>query len=385
MRALFGNALRLLSSFGLACTLLLLLALLTWLGTLEQVHSGLFDVQKKYFESFYLVHDFGPVSLPLPGANLVMCLLAVNLIVGGILRLRKSWTKVGVLVIHLGIVMLLIAAFVKNYHSQEGHLTLFEGQSSNAYQSYYRWEIAVARDFGDGQQQEFLAPQEDFMHATGHASVTLKSSELPFELDLSHFMRNCQPKPKGPMFEVSTPVVDRFYLEEHPPRLEAEQNVAGIYATARFPDGTSVDGILWGRDLAPWTVQAGETTWTVDLRHELYPMPFSVELDVFTKEDHPRTNMPAVFSSDVTVTDQTSPRPVKIAMNEPLRDKGLVLYQASWGPSNARPGEPLFSTLSVVQNPADQYPLYACIVIAAGLLIHFTRMLLGYMRREARR
>ena len=385
MRALFGGALRVLSSFGLSCSLLMLLALLTWLGTLEQVHSGLYDVQKKYFESFFLVHDFGPIALPLPGANLVMCVLAANLMIGGILRLRRSWTKVGVLVVHLGIVMLLIAAFVKNYHSQEGHLTLFEGQSSNAYQSYYRWEVAVARDFGDGQIQEFLIHQEDFAHAIGSEPVVLKSSELPFDLELSRFMRNCQPKPKGPMFEVDVPVLDGFFLSNEALRVEAEQNIAGLYATAILADGTRTGGILWGRDIAPWTVQAGETTWTVDLRHELYPMPFSVALDVFTKEDHPRTNMPSLFSSDVTVTDQTAPRPVKIAMNEPLREKGLVLYQASWGPSNARPGEPLFSTLSVVQNPADQYPLYSCIVIAAGLLMHFTRMLLGYMRREARR
>ena len=71
-------------------------------------------------------------------------------------------------------------------------------------------------------------------------------------------------------------------------------------------------------------------------------------------------------------------------MNEPLRDGGLVLYQASWGPSNARPGERLFSTLAVVRNPADHWPLAACLVIAAGLLFHFGRMLVGYVRVEMR-
>ncbi len=37
----------LLSSFGLSCALLILLALLTWLGTLEQANTGLFEVKKK--------------------------------------------------------------------------------------------------------------------------------------------------------------------------------------------------------------------------------------------------------------------------------------------------------------------------------------------------
>jgi len=60
----------------------------------------------------------------------------------------------------------------------------------------------------------------------------------------------------------------------------------------------------------------------------------------------------------------------------------LVLYQASWGPSNAHPGQPLFSTFAVVRNPADQWPLVSCIVIALGLVWHFGRMLARHVRRE---
>ena len=43
-----------------------------------------------------------------------------------------------------------------------------------------------------------------------------------------------------------------------------------------------------------------------------------------------------------------------------------------------------FSTLSVVRNPADQYPLYSCIIIAAGLILHFARKLTRYVRVEAK-
>jgi hypothetical protein len=75
---------------------------------------------------------------------------------------------------------------------------------------------------------------------------------------------------------------------------------------------------------------------------------------------------------------------VKISMNEPLREHGLVLYQASWGPSNAGPKDRLFSTFAVVRNPADVMPLVACIVIAAGMLFHFARKLTRYMKSEVR-
>jgi len=385
VKRFFDPLVKVLSSFGLSCVLLVLLALLTWLGTLEQVHTGLYEVQKKYFESFFLLHRAGPIAIPLPGANLVLCVLAVNLVVGGIVRLRLGRRTAGVLVVHLGIVLLLLSGFVKTYFSDEGHLTLYEGQLSNSYQSYYRWEVSVARRVGHGEVHELLVAEEQFADATGERPVRLTSDELPFDLELAHFMPNCRVLPKGPMFEVDVPVVDGFFLRSSPPSKEAEQNVAGAYAAAVLPDGTRREGILWGLAEGPWTVRADGADWLVDLRRERYPMPFTVALDVFTKEEHPRTSMPSSFSSDVTVIEGSSSRPVKIEMNEPLRDRGLVLYQASWGPSNARPGDPLFSTLSVVRNPADQFPLYACIVIAIGLVLHFSRKLLGYMRLEARR
>lgn len=61
-----------------------------------------------------------------------------------------------------------------------------------------------------------------------------------------------------------------------------------------------------------------------------------------------------------------------------------MLYQASWGPSNAAPGQRLFSTFAVVRNPADHWPLVACLVIAVGFLFHFVRKLWRYIRSEVR-
>ncbi len=101
--------------------------------------------------------------------------------------------------------------------------------------------------------------------------------------------------------------------------------------------------------------------------------------------DHPGIGMPKSFASDVKVVEDGNERALKISMNEPLRAEGLVVYQASWGPSTARPGDPLFSTFAVVRNPADQYPLYSCIVIAIGLVLHFARKLIKHVKVEGQR
>ena len=45
-----------LASFALSITLLSFLMLMTVLGTLEQTHSSLFEVQSRYFESAFVIH-----------------------------------------------------------------------------------------------------------------------------------------------------------------------------------------------------------------------------------------------------------------------------------------------------------------------------------------
>ena len=62
-----------------------------------------------------------------------------------------------------------------------------------------------------------------------------------------------------------------------------------------------------------------------------------------------------------------------------------MLFQASWGPSNARPGDPLFSVFSVVRNPSDKWPEISCWVIAAGMLLAFGQKLFGYVRSQKKK
>ena len=65
--------------------------------------------------------------------------------------------------------------------------------------------------------------------------------------------------------------------------------------------------------------------------------------------------------------------------DEPLRDGGLVLFQASFA---QLPNGQLESTLAVVKNPSDQWPLISCIIIAVGMLMAFVQKLLRYIEAQ---
>ena len=63
-----------LASLKLTVFLLVLSMLLVLLGTLEQVHWGVWHVQKVYFSSWYCLYpmdDTAPLQIPLPGLSLI--------------------------------------------------------------------------------------------------------------------------------------------------------------------------------------------------------------------------------------------------------------------------------------------------------------------------
>ena len=87
-----------LTSFKLATVLLLLLMVLTWLGTLEQIDRGLHATLKEYYfqHTFLVIPELNGRTLPVifPGTYWVSVVLFVNLLLGGIVRARKGWRGV---------------------------------------------------------------------------------------------------------------------------------------------------------------------------------------------------------------------------------------------------------------------------------------------------
>lgn len=386
MRRLLRRMVDLSASNGTACVLFLLLFLLTLLGTLEQTRYGLYEVQNRYFGSMYLVHYFfGVIPVLLPGVYLLLILLFVNLLVGGIIRARKGLRFIGVITAHAGILLLLLGALIQAEVSTSGHLTLYEGDTSGEFESYYDWEIAVADATGPGPFTEFIIPDDDFLGLNGNRHRLFRHPDLPFALVVDGVLRNCLPRPAAPGASPAFRVIDGFYLEPLPREREAERNVVGAHVTlVDDAGGPLTEALLWGMSQHPFTLSLDGRDWVIDLRKKRHVLPFAIRLDNFTHEFHPGTGIPRVFMSEVTRIEADAEIPVRITMNEPLRHHGYTLYQASWGPANARPGDRLFSTLAVVNNPADQFPLYASIVITLGLAIHFAQRLLAYLRTTKR-
>jgi len=381
-----------LGSLRLSVAIVFLMAVVTFCGTLAQEHTALLDVQLRYFESWWILEPIGRIVLPLPGGLTLMIALAINLAVGGMLRLKRTWSRVGVLITHLGVAMLLLAGAVRYAFAEEGMVLLYEGESTTSFTSYHDWEIVVEEPDAEPARQ-WVVPYEQFDHASEGGTATFRHPELPFALEVSHWMRNSAPQRKGPMTTVEVPVVRGLFLRQLDPHPKnAESNLAGCYVTVRDGDRQLATEILWGghegRSLrpAPATVDVAGRRFGLLLRKKLTPLPFELRLEDFTVEFFPRTRKPRTYESRVSILDGDSVMTQRIRMNEPLRREGVVVYQSTWGPPNAAPGQPLYSGLQTVRNNhADAWPIWACAVIAIGMALHFGMKFHRFMTRSSGR
>jgi hypothetical protein len=378
-RTLFARARRLVGSYGVAVVLLLVLFVLTLAGTFAQAHTSLYDVQRRYFDSLVAFVDVGPLSVPLPGGALTLALLGANLIVGGVVRLRRGWATAGILVAHLGILLLFAGGLVEFLASDKGQMTLVEPHptgeprpesESSRFYSYYEWELAVSERRPDGSAVEHVIPWSVLEDLEGK-TLAATSRDLPVEIRVTGWSRNAKPRPTTARGEG----VGGWEIDALAPAMTAERNVPAAIVTLSPPGGASGPrGIVWGHQRFPWSTSVAGRTFEVDLRHRAFEVPFTLRLDRFEMETHPGTSMAKRYSSYVTKKEGGSERRIHVTMNEPLRHRGYTFFQSGWGPEG-RPGEPRWSTFSVVRNPSARVPFVACLVIAAGLLFHFGRKL----------
>lgn len=378
-KSLPGKIFDLLSSYGLAITVLSFLLINTYLGTLSQKDIGLLDSQAKYFESWFLIHDMNLggmlLPIPLPGGALLMVLLFINMLCGAVIRIRKGWRTIGVLISHVAIMFMLAAGFVSFLYKTEGAMPLFEGQTSDQFQSYHERVIEIRRWAADGKGDSpaLVIPMKHFADLEPGRARTFYGKDLPFEIQATGYQRNANVVQAEAEDKTA---VDGYRIQPAPKAKDDEANTAALELRVKLKDGSEQRGILWEREFEPFTVKAGDANYTFALSRMKWKLPFAIRLNDFQRELHPGTMKAKKYTSHVTKITDGKEEPKVVTMNVPVRDQGYVVYQASF--SQGTSGEQ--SVFTVASNPSDQWPLWSCVAVAVGLVIHFMMHLIRFLR-----
>jgi hypothetical protein len=177
---------------SLRLTVVLLCAglVLVFVGTLAQVHEGLFAAQVRYFKSFYIWKPtIGDTTWPiiLPGGYLIGGLLLVNLIAAHIKRFQFTWKKLGIHMIHGGLILLLLGQLLTDVFSQESMMEISEGGTRN-YSEDFRADELVLIDSSDPKGDRVASIPESRLAAKGD----IQDSSLPVTVRVRGYWVNCE-------------------------------------------------------------------------------------------------------------------------------------------------------------------------------------------------
>ena len=363
---------KILSSIKITVTCLCLLFILTLWGTIDQINNGLYLAQVRFFHSWgFTFWGF----IPFPGARLVLWVLFINLVTVSCVRFVFSWSKIGITVIHFGILTFFVAAFVTFHSVEESNMMLMEGEGSNVASAYHNWELSVWTQEGD--KSQVVAFDAD--HLQRHDELNFEKHGLIVTVE-SYFANSDAYRESA---EGQTEIyLSRSGIQSLKPKSinqAPEKNFPGGIFLLKGADQGNVRILLFGGERKPLAVNKGGEEYFIQLRRKRFVLPFTIHLKEFTMEKHPNTEVARSYESLVDVIAHGVSREVLISMNEPLRHKNYTLYQASYS-IDAMGRE--YSTLAVVKNTGRLLPYIATFTTFAGLVIHFLMMAFRSKKRR---
>ncbi|MBI3850759.1 MAG: cytochrome c biogenesis protein ResB [Verrucomicrobia bacterium] len=409
---LLNRILKIFTSLRLTVVCLCLALLLVFIGTLAQVDEGLYQAQNRYFRSLliYWTPKGSGWNIPVfPGGYLVGGVLLINLLAAHAKRFQFTKKKIGIFIIHAGIILLLLGQFATDLFQVESHMWLNEGQSKNYSDSSAVSELAVV-DTSNPDYDEVVAIPESVLARKGE----IHHAKLSFTLRVKNYFQNSEPRLRAPMVDTGPPQATQGIGQ----RLEFTESPATVKMDSRNIPAAIVEVVTAQGSLGTWVVsnwaveeklvqllranfrqrlgdQLGEQlgrlfdtpqqftyqgrTYQMALRPVRFYKPFNIELLKFSHDLYKGTEIPKNFSSRIRLRrpDKNEDREVLIYMNNPLRYAGETFFQAGFDDV-----DPRVTILQVVRNPGWLTPYLSCVLVALGLIVQFMSHLIGFAKKR---
>jgi hypothetical protein len=369
------------SSLRLTVVCLIMGCVIVFGGTIAQVHLGLYRAQAEFFHSFFVCWQPAGTTWKIPvfpGGYLIGGVLLINLLVSHVRYYQPGKRKIGIALIHLGIVLLLAGQMLTDLLSVESVQHLRIGEVKNYSESGRESELAVL-DTTDTKADKVVAIPCNLLAR----SQSVQDPELPFEIHVQAFYANSEVSDKAaPGFDpVKTTAGFGSGLwwrdlsrETDMQKTDVPSAIVAINGT-QGPAGSFLVSEFLGQ---PQVFSYNGRQYELVLRPQRFYMPFSLRLLAFRHDTYPGTDIPKNFSSRVRLQrpDTGEDREVLIFMNNPLRYAGETFYQASFDSDDHG------SILQVVHNPGWLTPYLGCVLVGTGLVFQFLTHLIPFLKRR---
>jgi hypothetical protein len=365
-----------------------------FLGTLAQRDASVWRVQEEYFRSFW-IYDWQTMvgqSMPIfmPGGYVIGGALLINLLAAHAIRFKINAKRIGVLLIHGGLILILLGELFTGLFAEERQMVIEEGETKRWVHNIQEVELAIVMPSKkEGHESYVSIPQSKMREG---ASITHPDLLGDLEVRVEKFYANSHllgPQQVGPDF-------DRIATQGYGTRIVAvpealtvqsdKINIPSVYLTLSHNGqklGTWLASVHFGAlagnvpgipDARQTVTAPNGTPLQIELRFRREYRPYAVTLLDFTHEKYTGTEIPKNFSSRIRLVDttQNEDREALIYMNHPLRYGGETFYQAAFSGEHT-------TILQVVGNPAWWIPYLSCVLVGGGMLVHFGLKLIQFL------
>ena len=364
------------ASIKLTVFCLFWLTVLTYWGTVYQVDHGIYLAQDKFFDSFILM-GFG--FLPLPGGMLVMGLLFFNLLFSFFIHYQAGWRMPGLMLIHIGLILMLLGGFFTKVTGIEATVSLFEGEGRNVAVSRHEWELSFSDDLKSVQEfqaidlsdlrkrKKFQFPDSEltfkvmdlFDHATG---VPGEGVELPEGL--------ASPAGFATIQKAKHPQAPEDYTPAIRLKVEGAKEINEV--------------ILTPFDQRPVGLELEDGSGRfIMLRRKRFELPMFLELNEFSRSYYPGSEVASDYRSMITVhLGEDNERDAVIKMNHPFRLNGWTFFQQSFAVTDT---DSEMSVFAVTRSFGRLIPYWATGITSVGLAMHFIQMQMVQLKRRRKK
>ena len=380
---MFNRLLSFFSSLRLTVVCLGIALVLVFVGTLAQVEQGLYQAQERFFRSLLIYWSPGGADWKIPvfpGGYLIGGVLLINLLAAHAKRFKFTKGKIGILITHAGIILLLVGQFATDLFQTESHMRLTEGQPHNYSENGRDTELAVVDTSSPDFDEVIAIPGRRLAGAK-----EVRHEKLPFTIRVHRYLANSSLARRAPMADTNPPPATQGFgphITLTPLPLTTKMNERNITSAVLEIIGEAGSLGTWVvsdalDDAQPITI--GGKTFQIALRLTRYYKPFYLELQKFTHEVYKGTGIPKNFASRVRLKrpDTGEDREALIYMNNPLRYGGETYYQSGFDERDSR-----VTILQVVRNPGWLTPYFSCALVSIGLVVQFLWHLLGFARKR---
>ncbi|HBE69607.1 MAG TPA: cytochrome C biogenesis protein [Planctomycetaceae bacterium] len=351
------------------------------------------------------------VSLDTPGLRIVWQLVkatvASSVLLVGLIAIFGN--RGGNVLIHLGVGLLMVGQFVFGDRQIEQRIGLAEGESTNLVVIESEIEIALI-DVSDPNEDKVYAIGEPLIRRYEESDELIESPELPVSVRVIDWMQNSKLVPIGgpnnseentkkPKVQATAGLGLTAYAV---PRkliggaIMDDRNIASAYVELIDKESDESLGTFllsqYVNDIGNLTVAGGANEfdrveidgvpYDIGLRFRQLRKPYDVKLEDVQRIDYSGTETPRDYSSRIVITDRETgeSQAGKTWMNNPIRYRGETFYQSRYN----MVGGVETTGLQVVKNAGWVIPYVCCMMVAVGMLAHFTNTFVRFASRHAR-